>query len=128
MKEDFRAKLAAGLQESFMHREIDGESCAICGAANKKLALHIVKYAQGENDPLPDGFIPQSSSFGTIRGGFGICDSCAPACPKCQLPRPTKVVREFFDNKHSELHSGDSPVLWGNGKCQHIWLFGIWPL
>lgn len=128
MSRDFRGAIAAGLNESFKHRHVDGFACAICGAKNRKLALHVIKYAQAESDPLPAGVVPQSASMGTIRGGFGLCDSCAPACPKCQLPVPNKKVRAFYQATHSKLHSESSPVLWGNGTCQHMWLFGKWPL
>jgi hypothetical protein len=90
--------------------------------------MHVIHYAQGDTDPLPPGFVPQSSSSGTIRGGFPLCNVCAPACPKCQMPVPTKKVRAYFEQLHKQRHSSDTPVHWGNGKCQHTWLFGRWPL
>ena len=100
----------------------------MCGGKQRAVAMHVVKYAQSESDSLPAGFVPQSSSYGTIRGGFPLCDTCAPACPKCQMPVPTKKVKAFYDDLKKNLHSPDTPVLWGNGKCAHLWLFGKWPL
>ena len=128
MDEKLRSQLASGLKESFRHKDVSGAACLICGVIGRKVALHIIKNAQGESDSIPKYFIPQSKSNGTIRGGFAICDTCAPACPKCEMPVVTKGVKAKFSSLQNSIHSKSSPVTWGNGKCEHIWLFGKWPV
>ena len=117
MDPDLRQSLAAGIEESFKHRVISDVSCAMCGATERAVAMHVVKYAQSESGSLPAGFVPQSASYSTIRGGFPLCDTCAPACPKCQLPVPTKKVKAFYDDLKTNLHSQDTPVLWEMGNA-----------
>ena len=128
MDADLRQSIAAGLEESFKHRVISDVSCAMCGGKQRAVGMHVIKYAQSESDSLPDGFVPQSASYGTIRGGFPLCDSCAPACPKCRMPVPTKKVKVFFDDLKNKFQTQHTSLLWGNGKCSHLWLFGKWPL
>lgn len=31
----------------------------------------------------------------------------------------TAKVNEYYDRIHKLLHSPDSPVMWGNGVCEH---------
>lgn len=128
MDENLRRELAKGIDEAHRHRFVEGARCAICGAEDVKVALHVIKFAAGKGEAVPDGAIPQSESFGTVRGGFPICERCAPPCPKCNLPVVKKPVKEYFESVHNKWHSSNSPINWSNGKCSHFWLFGKWPL
>ena len=128
MQNDWRSSMRDSLNEAYKHRLMDDTACAICGKSDRPLAMHLIGYAQSETDPLPSGFVPQSASYGTIRGGFPVCDSCAPACSKCDMPIATSSVKEFYQQLQKDLHSSDSPVAWGNGKCEHLRLFGKWVL
>lgn len=119
LSEKDRLNLAKGLKESFLHRYIENTPCAICGELNLKLATHVLQYAQAQNETLPDGFLPMSASGGTIRGCFPICEKCAPPCKRCNLPLPTRKVKEFFKTKKSEL-SGDIALYYGNGVCREF--------
>lgn len=116
------------LIEAYKHRHSDGIVCTGCGAINRRFAFHLVEYAQPEKQPLPERFVPQSASAGTIRGVFVFCDSCAPACRKCDLPRVTARVRAAFKTLHKSVDSADTPLKWGVGRCQHTHLFGVWPI
>jgi hypothetical protein len=120
-----RAKLASALNDSFKHRAVDGAVCAVCGQPSDRLAMHVLKYAQSQSAPLPAGFVPMSASGGTIRGAFPVCDQCAPACPKCGLPELTKNVRAAHQRLTQQLHSSDSPLMYGNGICKHAKLLGF---
>ena len=116
------------LAQSYKHRRVDGIACAACGAKDHCVALHVVEYAQPAERPLPDRFVPQSASYGTLRGAFAFCDSCAPACKKCGLPRVTARVKTTFKSLRDTLDSDDTPLHWGVGRCEHAHLFGIWPI
>ena len=126
MDSDWRGTIANALNESYKHRELRDVACALCGSRSKPLALHVISYAQDETAPLPPGFVPQSASRGTIRGAFPVCSTCAPPCAKCQLPIVTASVKAGFQRLYDTLDSEDSPVMWGNGRCEHLRLFGRW--
>jgi hypothetical protein len=123
--ESARAKLASALNDSYKHRAVNGAVCAACGQTSDRLAMHVLKYAQSQSAPLPAGFVPMSASAGTIRGAFPVCDRCAPACPKCDLPELTKKVRAVHQRLTQQLHSSDSSLLYGNGICKHAKLLGF---
>ena len=128
MDEKLRSQIAAGLYESFKHKKMDGVECAICQKSGKNIATHVIKYAQSDIEKLPVYFVPLSQSRGTIRGGFALCEDCAPPCPKCGLPVPNKKVKSKFVELESLYKTPTTSLLWGNGKCKHTWLFGRWPL
>lgn len=107
------------LKKSWRHRESEGNVCAVCGSSSRPLAHSIIRYAQDEDAPLPDRFVPMSASFGTIRGNFPICNGCAPACDQCGLPIVTDKVLLLYGKLNDDLHSEESPILWGNGICEH---------
>jgi|GEM_PF-4394924 len=111
--------LSKALKQSWMHRAPDGNACAVCGTDQRPLAYHVMQYAQDEATPLPEGFVPMSASRGTIRGNFPVCDECAPACDRCNLPIVTDGVKATYDNLSQRLHSEDTPLMWGNGICTH---------
>ncbi len=108
---DFRDKLRQGLLESYKHRTIDACHCSLCGKANTPLAFHMLEASFDEGAKLPTSFVPMSASRGRIRGSYPICNSCAPACKKCQLPVPTEKVMEHGHKLNANT---------GNGICQHI--------
>lgn len=124
MTKNWREDIAKSLHESFKHKYSDELICAICGKTKTKFAMNVIQYAQKIDKPLPEGFVPVSSSFGSIRGCFPVCDSCAPPCKSCGLPLPTKKVRTFYRAKKNEL-TGDVSVNYGNGICRdfHFKLF-----
>jgi hypothetical protein len=108
---DFRDQLRQGLLDSYKHRIENGCSCSICGKANIPLAFHMLEASFDEGAKLPTSFVPMSASRGRIRGSYPICNSCAPACEKCQLPLPTEKVMEHGHKLNANT---------GNGICQHI--------
>ena len=113
------SSFSSKLKEAWKHRESQGNVCIVCGASGKALAHHVMQYAQDKAASLPDGFVPMSASFSTIRGNFPVCDDCAPACDQCGLPIVTDKVKLTFDDLHDHLDSEESPLLWGNGICSH---------
>lgn len=108
---DFRNQLRKDLFESYKHRIIKDCACTICERADTPLAFHILETSFGEGETLPSSFVPMSASRGRVRGSYPICDSCAPACKKCQLPIPTEKIMELGFKLHAQT---------GNGICQHI--------
>lgn len=118
---DFRERFAKMLHDDYLHKQHDDLYCALCGKKGGKLALHVIEYTQDINEPLPKYFVPMSSSGGRIRGSFAVCDSCAPACKKCDLPIQTEKVMKFMKQKRKEFQ-GDYTLMYGNGICRHIQL------
>lgn len=108
---DFRDELRQGLLDSHKHRIEKECSCSICGKANIPLAFHVLEASFDEGSTLPTSFVPMSASRGRIRGSYPICNFCAPACKKCQLPVPTEKVMEQGHKLNANT---------GNGICQHL--------
>jgi len=108
---DLREQLRQGLIDSFKHRIENGCACALCGNTALPLAFHMLEASFNDGAELPDNFVPMSSSMGRTRGSYPICNSCAPACKKCQLPIPTEKVLELGHELNAKT---------GNGICQDI--------
>ena len=89
------------------------------------LAMHVLKFAQSESDPLPPGFVPMSASGGTVRGAFPVCNTCVPACPKCCLPEVNSTVRAIHARLGSQLPNAGAVLMLGNGVCKHFKFLGI---
>jgi len=106
-----REKIRQALLDSYKHRIEKDCACALCGKENIPLAFHILESSFDEGSKMPLFFVPMSSSRGRVRGSYPICNSCAPACNKCQLPIPTDKVMEFGYKLRVET---------ANGICQHI--------
>jgi hypothetical protein len=121
----FRAKIAAALNESYKHRSVEGVACVGCGGTKGLLAMHVLKFAQSESDPLPPGFVPMSASGGTVRGAFPVCNTCVPACPKCGLPEVNSTIRAIRAQLGSQLPNAGSVLMLGNGVCKHFKFLGI---
>lgn len=104
--------IAGQLKKDFMHRVSEDCSCAVCGAASRPLAFHVLHRSYAQNASTPKGFVPMSMSMGAVRGSFPVCDGCAPACSNCGLPIATERVLEFGKSVGANT---------GNGVCsQHI--------
>lgn len=110
---DQRDRMRQLLIESFKHRTEPGTSCALCGLDSRPLAFHMLEASFTEGDHLPTNFVPMSASNGRVRGSFPICNKCAPACHKCQLPIPTERVLELRHRLGAST---------GNGICQDMQL------
>ena len=123
--DSYRAKIAAALTESYKHRLVEGAACIGCGGSKVRLAMHVLKFAQSDSDPLPTGFVPMSASGGTVRGAFPVCDSCAPACPKCDLPELNSTVRSIHAQLDLKLRNPGAVLMLGNGVCKHVKFLGI---
>tara|TARA_R110002095_G_scaffold66742_4_gene56661 strand:+ start:872 stop:1273 length:402 start_codon:yes stop_codon:yes gene_type:complete len=103
---DYREQIRQGLLDSYKHRVESNCGCAVCGNTTKPLAFHMLETAFNEADALPSIFTAMSSSRGRIRGSYPICNSCAPACKKCQLPIPTEKVMELGHKLSAHTGSG----------------------
>lgn len=128
MDENLRRSLSTMIEAAWKHRPMNGVACAMCGATSNPIALHVIEYAQPSSASMPQGFVCQSESYGTSRGGFPICSICAPPCRKCALPVVTRGVRRFHDSLKQRLSGTDTSLSYGNGFCQHVRLFGVWVL
>ncbi len=124
MDEDVRGKIREALLQSYKHKPSPYAQCSVCGEKNRSYAMHLIECALPESHDRPSTFLMMSGSGGMVRGCFPICDSCAPRCNKCDLPVPTKKVRQFFDSITKQIGSKETSVHWGNGKCNHFHLFG----
>lgn len=124
LDDSMRQQIATALEESYMHRPSEGDICSICNRERVNLAYHVIEYAQDESLEYPPQFVPMSASYGTVRGCFPVCDQCAPACEKCKLPVATKEIRQLYEVMKRRLDTPDSPLSWGNGRCEHIRVFG----
>lgn len=127
MDERLRQSLARALEASWKHRPVSGAACAICGSTSSPLALHVIQYACAAAGaaPKPAGFVAQSESLGTVRGGMPLCTACAPPCRKCGLPVATGKVRSYHEFLMRDFHSPGTPVAYGNGICRHVRFLGL---
>jgi hypothetical protein len=109
------------LEESYRHRSVEGERCALCRSLEVPLAMHVIEFAQPEDEPLLlETMIPMSRSRGSVRGSLGLCEICAPPCGRCQLPIVSKNVLDFLAKLDAlRPNSRDYYFGLGNGVCEH---------
>jgi hypothetical protein len=109
------------LEESYRHRLVEGARCALCGSRRVPLAMHVIEFAQPDDQPLLlETMIPMSRSRGSIRGSLGLCDTCAPPCEQCQLPVISKNVLDLLVRLEAlRSNSRDYYFGLGNGVCEH---------
>lgn len=110
-------------KSSYVHQEIDDAACAICGRADRKLAIHVIRYVHTGSGAWPSGFIAQSAGVAGVHGGLPICDRCAPPCWRCRLPIATSEVRKAFEQLVGRYHTEENLVTWGEGRCPHRHIF-----
>jgi hypothetical protein len=124
MLREFQANPEAfrqGLEESYRHRVVEGERCALCRSLDVPLAMHVIEFAQPEDQPvLLETMIPMSRSRGSVRGSLGLCETCATPCERCQLPIARKNVLDFLVALDAlRPNSRDYYFGLGNGVCEH---------
>lgn len=121
-KENWRTSIANSIYESHKHRKPDGTPCSICGVSTRAVASHIIKFCQDEE--ITDEY---GTHHALVSGGYPICDVCAPACSKCQLPIVTSEVKKLFKKieKEAEEKEAGSVISWGIGRCEHIRILGF---
>lgn len=90
-----REQLRAGLHDSYRHRLVPGTACALCRREPVPLALHVLEASIDAHTPTPPGFLAMSEARGRVLGCYPLCNRCAPACSRCQLPVPSEKVLEF---------------------------------
>jgi hypothetical protein len=114
---NLREQLRQELLEAYKFRHVKDASCIVCGTSRVEFAMHLVEFSQSESQPIPKGFIPMSSSYGSIRGSLPICGDCAPKCSKCELP----IVTRWLVKKVKELRKTHTGIRPGCGQCEHLY-------
>lgn len=110
--------LRQGLLQSYKPKIITNVRCAICGAADKPISLHVLEYYHDSLLAAPSEFVPMSKSGGTSRGSVPICVSCAAPCGKCGLPVVTPWHRKIGDFLQSRTNGVTLRA--GQGYCRHV--------
>ena len=96
--------------------------CAICGRDVTRAAFGLVWYYAKPNDRLPNRSVSiPIHGEATLLVQFPICESCAPECKKCDLPRRKKAVMNFMNQISEELGRNVS----GEGYCRHVHVLGM---
>jgi hypothetical protein len=125
---DEPSKVAAGRvigsPDTAWYRPLPDETCAMCGSRERPLTMSVIRYVQDDRSPLPEGFVPQSASFGTLHGVFLLCSSCSPPCARCGMPTVPTAVQAYFEDLNHRLDSPNSPLSWGAETCWGHGLFG----
>lgn len=111
-------EIRKGLFEAYKHKKLEGFICIVCGAKNRKLALHVIEFYHSDSVATPKCFVQMSHSRGTLRGSVPICDKCCPPCSRCNLPIVTTYYKKII-KALSEKFSNIS-FSFGNGICKHI--------
>jgi len=113
----------------FIHRHVGGAVCTVCGAADRPVAAHLIKYTGirrkieytgVRGGELPRGFLPFGDQSGPAVGTLAVCEECAPPCPLCELPVVTSAVKQFFETTTAALRRDKGGMVeWGEGHCPH---------
>lgn len=103
-----RLRMRELLLESYLHRDIDGGACSMCGRSDKPLAIHVIEKTFGNTSEIPyrQGAIYYGYSAGYIGGFFPLCTKCAPPCKKCKLPTDPPRVHDFAVSIQAKLGLG----------------------
>lgn len=105
-------------QEAAPAPEPQVPSCIGCGDPADPAELSILRYAGPDTGPYPHGFVPQSASGGTIRGGLAVCRACLPApCSTCGRPDPNPALRSGAANLIAAHPEPDEYLRWGGDIC-----------
>ena len=92
--------------------------CIGCDGPADPVELSILRYAGPEAGPYPHGFVPQSASGGTIRGGLAVCRACLPEpCSTCGRPDPNAALRSRAADLIAAHPEPDEYLRWGGEIC-----------
>jgi hypothetical protein len=78
-------------------------------------------YDEPSASPIPGGILKIIAGGSKAIVQFPICETCAPPCRKCHLPRTTNAVLRAGDRASKELGRKVS----GFPGCRHIHILGF---
>ena len=119
---DMREQMRKMAEDSQRFMVVEDCTCFACGRSTDRVALNLIwYYATPTVTPIDGGILKPIAGGEKAVVQFPICNTCAPPCKKCQLPRKTKVVRQAGERVSKLLGRKVS----GFPGCRHAHILGL---